>query len=114
MSKVKTPQEKKAKSLKLDRRNAYHENPAASRKGIARGKQRAHMNERRTATQVLNELRGQVADEDHASEAELSVKVKVAIARGKGFKKQSDIPLELMVERKKIRRARREKKKTSD
>jgi len=114
MSKIKTPQEKKAKSLKLDRRNAYHENPAASRKGIARGKQRAHMNERRSASQTLNELRGRRVDDDDASDAELSVKVKVAISRGKGFKKQSDIPLKQMIERKQTWRARREKKKTSD
>ncbi len=47
MSKLKSPQENKAVSLKTDRRNTYGENPQASRKGIRRGKQRSHMGERR-------------------------------------------------------------------
>jgi len=41
VSKVKSATEKKALSLKRDRRNTYGENPQASRKGIRRGKQRS-------------------------------------------------------------------------
>ncbi len=37
MSKSKDPKQKKQLSLKRDRRNVYGENPAASRKGIAKG-----------------------------------------------------------------------------
>jgi len=53
MSTVKNPKEKKRLSLERDCRNVYGENPAASRKGIAKGKQRQHQNERRGAAQAL-------------------------------------------------------------
>jgi hypothetical protein len=53
VSRVKNAKEKKQLSLERDRRNIYGENPAASRKGIAKGKQRQHMNERRSSAQEL-------------------------------------------------------------
>ena len=63
MSTVKSPGEKKQLSLKLDRRNTYGENAKASRKGIQKGKQRQHMNERRSTGEVLRGLKGNVPEE---------------------------------------------------
>jgi hypothetical protein len=48
MSTIKNPEEKKQLSLERDRRNRYGENSKSSRKSIQRGKQRRHMDERRT------------------------------------------------------------------
>ncbi len=106
MSTVKNPTEKKQLSLKCDRRNVYGENPAASRKGIAKGKQRRHMDERRSTAQVLTQLKGQV-DEDAASNAELDVRLAIADSRNRGFRKIPDKPLEQVIERKKLLRSRR-------
>jgi len=57
LSKVKSPKEKKKLSLARDRSNMYGENPKASRKGIRRGKQRRHMQERRAVGHVLRHLK---------------------------------------------------------
>ena len=73
MSKVKSATEKKALSLKRDRRNTYGENPTASRKGIRRGKQRSHMGERRAVNQILSHLR-EGAGESDADEADVQAK----------------------------------------
>lgn len=110
MSKVKNPKLKKKLSLDLDRRNVYGENPAASRKGIARGKQRRHMDERRSVAQVLARLKGDV-DEDIASDAELEAKVAIADSRNRGFRKTPDKSLGLVIKRKKSLQARRGAKK---
>src|SRR5271163_4841156 len=66
MSKLKSPQEKKAVSLKRDRRNTYGENPQASRKGIRRGKQRSHMGERRAVSKILGRVRERPEESDEA------------------------------------------------
>jgi hypothetical protein len=66
MSKLKSPREKKAVSLKRDRRNTYGENPQASRKGIRRGKQRSHMGERRAVSEILGRLRERPEESDEA------------------------------------------------
>jgi hypothetical protein len=92
MSTVKNPKEKKRLSLTRDCRNVYGENPAASRKGIAKGKQRQHKNERRSAGQVLAQLNGSV-DDDFASNVELRAKVAAAVSRKHGFRKTADKPL---------------------
>jgi hypothetical protein len=105
MSKIKNPAQKKQLSLKRDCRNVYRENPAASRKGIARGKQRRHMDERRTVAQVLAQLKGHV-DEDTASNVELQAKLAIADSRNRGFKKVPDEPLQVVIGRKKLRRAK--------
>jgi hypothetical protein len=100
MSTVKNPREKKEMSLKLDRRNTYGENSKASREAIPRGKQRQHMNERRSVGQALRPLRGEV-HEDDAADAELAAKTRVKKSKLKGFKKQPDVPLGVVLDTKK-------------
>jgi len=98
VSTVRHPREKKRLSLERDCRNVYGENPAASRKGISKGKQRQHMNERRSAAQELAQCDGPL-DEDLASEVERGAKVAVASSRKYGFKKSPDLPLGEFLER---------------
>ena len=100
MSTVKNPKEKKRLSLERDCRNGYGENPAASRKGIAKGKQRQHMNERRSAAQVLSQFEGSL-DDELASDVELRARVAVAVSRKYGFKKVPDLPLGQFLDRRK-------------
>ena len=100
MSKIKIPRQKKQLSLERDRRNAYRENSKSSRKNIARGKQRRHMDERRAVTQVLRGLKGKI-EEDVAADAELQAKVTVADSRNRGFRKLPDEPLGVHLARKK-------------
>ena len=102
MSTVKDPREKKELSLKLDCRNTYGENSKASREAIPRGKQRQHMNERRSVGQALHGLRGEV-QEDEAANAELLAKTRVTDSKRKGFKKRPDVPLGIVLETKKSR-----------
>jgi hypothetical protein len=83
----------------LDRRNTYGENDKASRKSIPRGKQRQHQNERRSATQALHTISGNLS-EDNIANAELLAKVKVAVSRRKGFKKKPDEPLGIVLAKK--------------
>lgn len=99
VSKVKSPHEKKALSLKRDRRNTYGENPAASRKGIRRGKQRSHMGERRAISQILSHLR-ESAGESDADEVDVRAKTKLVERKHKAFKKSPDSPLGVAVKRK--------------
>jgi hypothetical protein len=100
MSAVKDQTEKKRLSLKLDRRNAYGENDKASRKSIPRGKQRRHMNERRSAAQVLRPVTGSPSQDD-AADAELLAKVTITVSQRRGFKKRPDEPLGAMLAKKK-------------
>jgi hypothetical protein len=100
MSVVKDQTEKKRLSLKLDRRNSYGNNDKASRKMIPRAKQIQHQNERRSAAQVLQSIRGN-ATEDELVAAELLAKVKSTVSRRKGFKKKPDEPLGIMLAKKK-------------
>jgi hypothetical protein len=92
MSTIKNPEDKKRLSLERDRRNRYGENSKASRKSIPRGKQRRHMDERRTVGEVLGRLKGTV-QEDVAAEAELLAKTRITDSQRRGFKKQPDTPL---------------------
>jgi len=92
MSTIKNPEEKKQLSLSRDRRNRYGENSKSSRKSIQRGKQRRHMDERRTVSEVLGRLRGDV-QEDEATEAELRAKTRIIDSERRGFKKEPDTPL---------------------
>ena len=46
-----------------------------------KGKQRQHMNERRTVTQTLAQLNGPVKEDDFASDVELKAKVAVEVSR---------------------------------
>jgi hypothetical protein len=103
VSTVKNPDEKKRLSLALDRRNRYGENSKSSRKGIQRGKQRRHMDERRTVGEVLGRLQGDV-QEEQAIEAELIAKTSIADSRRRGFKKRPDTPLGVVLAAKKVRK----------
>jgi hypothetical protein len=100
MSRVKNPKDKKQLSLERDRRNIYGENSKSSRKNIARGKQRRHMDERRTVSQALNLLRGS-ADDDAATNAEMKTKTRTADSRRRGFRKSPDQSLRLVLDRRK-------------
>jgi hypothetical protein len=104
MSTIKNPQEKKEVSLELDRRNTYGENSKSSRKSISRGKQRRHMNERRTVSEVLRPLTGNV-QEDDATDAELLAKTRIKDSQRRGFKKKPDTPLGVVLAAKKARKA---------
>jgi hypothetical protein len=99
VSTVKHPKEKKQLSLDRDCRNVHGENPAASRKGIRKGKQHQHMNERRSAAQALARFSGS-SDDDLASDVESKAKVASAVSRKYGFRKIPDIPLGDFLDRK--------------
>lgn len=99
MSTIKDPDEKKRLSLQRDRRNTYGENSKSSRKNIKRGKQRVHMDERRTVGQILGNLKGSIPD-DEATAAELIAKTKATTKRREGFKKRPDTPLGIVLLRK--------------
>jgi hypothetical protein len=103
MSSVRNPKDKKELSLELDRRNTFGENSKASRKSIPKGKQRRHMNERRSTAEVLRKLKGTVP-EDEASDAELLVKTRITGSSRRGFKKQPDAPLGVVLATKKAGR----------
>jgi hypothetical protein len=92
MSTIENPEDKKRLSLERDRRNRYGENSKSSRKSIQRGKQRRHMDERRTVDEVLGRLKGSVL-EDVATEAELLAKTRIIDSQRRGFKKRPDTPL---------------------
>jgi len=103
MSTIKDPEGKKRLSLERERRNRYGENSKSSRKNIARGKQRRHMDERRTVGEVLGRIKGQIQD-DHAIEAEFLVKTRIIDSRRRGFKKTPDVPLGLVLQKKKAKK----------
>jgi transketolase len=103
MSATKNPEEKKRLSLERDRRNRYGENSKSSRKNIQRGKQRRHMDERRTVGEVLGNLKGHV-EEDVATEAELLAKTRTVDSRRRGFKKRPDTPLGIVLAAKKAKK----------
>jgi len=105
MSKIKSPREKKALSLKRDRRNTFGENAKASRKAIPRRKQLSHMQERRAVAQVLGHLR-ESATEGDAAEADALAKTTLTQSKRKAFKKHRDTALGVVVKEKLV--ARRE------
>jgi hypothetical protein len=105
VSKIKSPRDKKTLSLKRDRRNTYGENPAASRKGIRRGKQRSHMGERRAVSQILSHLRER-AEEHDATEADVLAKETIVKSKHKAFKKSPDSPLGVVIKKKLAMRAK--------
>jgi hypothetical protein len=105
MSTIKDPEEKKLLSLKHDRRNSYGENSKSSRKSIQRVKQRRHMDERRTVGEVIRRLKGNI-QEDEAADVELLTKTRTTDSQRRGFKKQPDSPLEVVLARKRTKRAK--------
>ena len=84
-----SPQERKALDYSKQRRNIYGENPEASRTGIRKGKTRGKRVERHQVTQELG--RGEDADAGR-------------IARRR-FRKWPDLPLKVVLDGKKQRRA---------
>lgn len=100
MSAIKNPEAKKQVSLERDRRNTYGENSKSSRKNVKLGKQRRHMDERRTVGEVLGRLRGCV-QEDEATDAELLAKTRIIDSKRRGFKKKPDTPLGIVLPNKK-------------
>ena len=102
MSKVKSPQEKKAVSLNRDRRNTYGENDKSSRKNIPLSKQHSHQAARRAANQPLAQL-VETIDEEAAIEAEVKVRLSTVEHRRKGLVKHPDKPLKTVLEGRKTR-----------
>jgi len=103
MSAIKNPEAKKQVSLERDRRNTYGENSQSSCKNVKLGKQRRHMDERRTVGEVLGRLRGCV-QEDQATDAELLAKTRIIDGRRRGFKKKPDTPPGIVLANKKARK----------
>jgi len=54
------------------------------------------MDERRSTGEVLLRLKGSIP-EDEASDAELLVKTRITVSKRKGFKKQPDAPLGIVL-----------------
>lgn len=105
MSKEKNPQEKKASSLKRDRRNTYGENSKSSRKNIPKGKRISRQRERRAIAQDLVPLSGLPASDEPIMAAEHAAKTTERRLKRLRFKKVADEPLGVVIERKKQRRA---------
>lgn len=92
MARAKSPQEKKALSLKHDRRNVYGESTKGTRVGIPRSKQRSKQSERRAAKQPLLAVSGDI-DEQSALIAQDASFAAGTLKRRKGFRKSPDLPL---------------------
>ncbi len=95
--KILSPQQKKCKSYQKDCRNCYGENDKASRKNIPRSKQRGHRQERRVASNILNNL-NKACDDVLLEETVDKFKDKVKAKCLNRFKKCSDVPLGKMLE----------------
>jgi hypothetical protein len=93
MAKAKTPQEKKALSLKRDRRNVYGESTKGTRVGIPRSKQQSKQAERRAAKQPLLAVSGGDIDDQAALAAQDASFAAGTLKRRKGFRKSPDLPL---------------------
>jgi hypothetical protein len=61
------------------------------------------MDERRSVGEVLGRLKGSV-QEDEATEVELQAKTRIARSKGEGFRKRPDIPLGVMLARKRAKK----------
>ena len=101
VSKIKSPQEKKRASIEFDRRNIYGENSKASRNNIRKGKQRSHMEERRSAKAKLLTVTG-TPDEETSINAELRARQSLIHSKRDRFKKKPDMPLKEILLRKKM------------
>lgn len=101
MVRQKTPQEKKALSLKRDRRNMYGENTKGTRVGIPRSKQQSKQAERRVAKQPLLAATGNVDEESVLAAQEASVAAG-KLKRNRGFRKMPDMALGEVLRRRRI------------
>jgi HTH-type transcriptional regulator/antitoxin HigA len=105
-SRKKSPQDKKALSLQRDRRNTYGENAKSSRKNIPRSKQLSQRAMRRATNSPLQGLHG-IVSEDLAVDTELKSRIKGIEKNRSRFKKWPDKPLGKVLEKKRIRNARK-------
>lgn len=101
MAKARTPQDKKALSLKRDRRNVYGESTKGTRIGIPRSKQQIKQAERRAAKQPFLGVSGDV-DEQTALAAQDASVAAATLKRRKGFRKSPDLPLGEVLRFKKV------------
>jgi len=101
MVKKKTPQEKKALSLKRDRRNVYGESTKGTRVGIPRSKQQSKQAERRASKQPLLTVTGSV-DEKSALTAQDESVAAGTLKHLKGFRKMPDLSLGEVLRLKKL------------
>jgi hypothetical protein len=101
MAKEKTPQEKKALSLKRDRRNVYGKSTKGTRVGIPRSKQQSRQAERRAAKQPLQTVTGSI-DENSALGAQDESVAAGTLKRLEGFRKMPDLSLGEVLRLKKI------------
>src|SRR5262249_49194361 len=99
MSKVKSPQQKKALSLKKDRRNIFGECPKSSRKNIRLGKQLSHRRERHVVDDVLGRMKNH-REEDDILEMEALARSRSIEKHRRAFKKTPDAPLGQVISRK--------------
>jgi hypothetical protein len=88
-----TPQQKKAHSYAKDRRNTYGECPTSSRKNIARRRAWKHRQYRHAVKQAM----GSAVNDDAMQTAARAI-------RRNGWQKLPDVPLGIVVKRKKARR----------
>jgi hypothetical protein len=93
--KNKSPQQKKSESYAKDRRSTYGNNAKAARKAIPKRRQQRSQAERRLARQ---ELAGPEAAADDTRVD--SMLARVRLKRLKAWKKQPDVPLGEVLERK--------------
>lgn len=105
MSKIKSPEKKKAASYALDRRNTYGEAPHGARKSIPRGRARAHRAERREVRQALQQAERLDPGDSDANEVADTALAATKLQRLQGFKKLPDTPLGAVVALKHERRA---------
>jgi len=102
MSKIKSPQDKKVKSLALDRRSVFDGSNKGNRKTVPAAKARGHREERRSISQILSGADSTVTTEfAEAVESELRQASKKKDLRR--FKKTSDQPLGTVVANKSAR-----------
>ncbi|MXO73180.1 hypothetical protein [Alteraurantiacibacter buctensis] len=103
----KSPQEKKALSLKRDRRNTFGESPHAARKSIPLRKAKENRRVRHENNQAL----ANVEQLDAAALELVESSVRHNTARLGGWAKSPDEPLAAVIERKVARRNRNEGRK---
>ena len=106
MRRTRSPQEKKALSYAMDRRNDYGENDKASRKGIRLRKRDPNRADRHRKRQVLSGAAGITVDEVIAEDAEHVLIAKKSKWFTVRWRKCPDAPLVDSIERQLRRRAR--------
>lgn len=87
MKRSRTPQEKKALSLALDRRNVIAESQWGGRDAIAKRKQWVNQSHRKAVHQALSALSGTVPADAECVESD------VANTKRHDWRKQPDVPL---------------------